>query len=74
MASDADVKMSLDSICHRIQVLDDLVQGSVETSEIHASLVTKEGLLDALVTLYEECGHEFVMRNKHVAAFVKKCE
>ncbi|XP_033747318.1 citron Rho-interacting kinase-like isoform X2 [Pecten maximus] len=66
------MEMSLDSICHRIRVLDDLIQGNVETSEIHTSVVTKEGLLDALVTLYEECGHEFVKQNKHVAAFVKK--
>ncbi|XP_021365969.1 citron Rho-interacting kinase-like [Mizuhopecten yessoensis] len=66
------MEMSLDSICHRIRVLDDLVQGNVETSEIHTSLVTKEGLLDALITLYDECGHEFVKQNKHVAAFVKK--
>ncbi|XP_060064915.1 citron Rho-interacting kinase-like [Ylistrum balloti] len=66
------MEMSLDSICHRIRVLDDLIQGNVATSEIHTSLVTKEGLLDALITLYEECGHEFVKQNKHVAAFVKK--
>ncbi|OWF44281.1 Citron Rho-interacting kinase [Mizuhopecten yessoensis] len=71
-SSDVEMEMSLDSICHRIRVLDDLVQGNVETSEIHTSLVTKEGLLDALITLYDECGHEFVKQNKHVAAFVKK--
>jgi len=66
------------SIEKRIQVLDKLAQShgnefqhNLETS---TSLLSREGLTDALVTLYEECCRYRLMTNKHVAAFVKKCK
>lgn len=64
----------LESIEKRIEVLNDLVAGSVLTDDLLTSLTTRDGLLDALFVLYEECSHEYLItKNKHVAAFVRKC-
>nr|XP_034339330.1 citron Rho-interacting kinase-like isoform X2 [Crassostrea gigas] len=63
----------LESIEKRIEVLNDLVAGSVLTDDLLTSLTTRDGLLDALFVLYEECSHEYLItKNKHVAAFVRK--
>jgi hypothetical protein len=67
-----DIRM--ESITNRIQVLDGLIKGQVDSDDIHTSLLTRDGLLDSLLLLYEECGHENLMKNKHVAAFVRKCK
>lgn len=65
----------LESIEKRIEVLNDLVAGSVLTDDLLTSLTTRDGLLDALFVLYEECSHEYLItKNKHVAAFVRKCK
>ena len=36
--------------------------------------IAREGLLDALLVLYEECTQEELRRDKHVSAFVDKCK
>ncbi|XP_078336277.1 citron Rho-interacting kinase-like isoform X1 [Crassostrea virginica] len=63
----------VEDIEKRIEVLNSLVAGSVLTDDIITSLTTRDGLLDALLVLYEECSHDYlVTKNKHVAAFVRK--
>lgn len=36
--------------------------------------VTREGLIDALLLLYQECATPELMKIKHVANFVNKCK
>jgi hypothetical protein len=63
-----------ENIEKRIEVLDGLVAGSVLTDDILTSLTTRDGLLDALLVLYEECSHDYLIKkNKHVSAFIRKC-
>ncbi|CAC5384644.1 CIT [Mytilus coruscus] len=64
----------MESITNRIQVLDGFVKGQVETDDVHTSLLTRDGLMDSLLVLFDECSHDNLMKNKHVAAFVKKYE
>ncbi|XP_074643974.1 citron rho-interacting kinase-like [Tubulanus polymorphus] len=40
----------------------------------HRAIVSREGLLDSLLVLYQECHNENLMKNKHIAQFVKKYE
>ena len=63
-----------ESITGRDHLLTDLVQGQVISDDLHTSLVSKDGLLDALLALFRECKRENLMKNKHVASFVKKCK
>lgn len=39
-----------------------------------ANGVTREGLIDALLLLYQECATPELMKIKHVANFVNKCK
>ncbi|XP_052093573.1 LOW QUALITY PROTEIN: citron Rho-interacting kinase-like [Mytilus californianus] len=66
--------LRMESITNRIQVLDGFVKGQVETDDVHTSLLTRDGLMDSLLVLFDECSHDNLMKNKHVAAFVKKYE
>lgn len=64
------------TIEHRVQLLDQLVQGTVDCDDamIQTALVSRDGLVDALLVFFEECGRYKLIHNKHVAAFVKKCK
>ncbi|XP_071155729.1 citron rho-interacting kinase-like [Mytilus edulis] len=66
--------LRMESITNRIQVLDGFVKGQVETDDVHTSLLTRDGLMDSLLALFDECSHDNLMKNKHVLAFVKKYE
>ncbi|KAK3084551.1 hypothetical protein FSP39_015212 [Pinctada imbricata] len=61
-----------ESIYSRDGVLNDLVKGQVTSDDLYTSLLTKDGLLDALLVLYRECCQENLMKNKHVSTFVRK--
>ncbi|XP_052800201.1 citron rho-interacting kinase-like isoform X2 [Mya arenaria] len=65
-----------ESIEARIAVLDELAQCHTDcyddSGKISTSLLSREGLTDALLTLYEECCRYRLLTNKHVAAFVAK--
>lgn len=58
----------------RIQELNRLLIGQDANGAVESHLLAREGLLDALSTLYDECTHDNMMKNKYVASFVKKCE
>ncbi|KAJ8313775.1 hypothetical protein KUTeg_008336 [Tegillarca granosa] len=55
----------------RIKTLDRLVKGD-SYQDVSTTILSQDGLLDSLLTLYGECSHEQLMRNKYVAAFVKQ--
>ena len=61
------------SVASRIAKLDQLFQGKSSLVE-HKSIVGKDGLLDGLLLLYEECNNDTLMKNKFIAEFVKKCK
>ena len=65
-----------DTIEQRIEILDQLLQKTVECDDdsVSLSLVAREGLLDSLLVLYDECHENLLHSNKLVAAFVKKCK
>lgn len=38
------------------------------------SALSREGILDALFVLFEECSQPALMKMKHVSSFVRKCK
>lgn len=38
------------------------------------SALSREGILDALFVLFEECSQPALMKIKHVSSFVRKCK
>ncbi|KAB7499553.1 Citron Rho-interacting kinase, partial [Armadillidium nasatum] len=66
---------SSEPIIQRLQKIDDAINSigvsSTETSNAHRFLA-KDGLLDALLVLYDECNNETLKRNVNVAKFVEK--
>ncbi|XP_056122648.1 citron rho-interacting kinase isoform X1 [Rhinichthys klamathensis goyatoka] len=65
-----------DSITVRCARLNQLLQGKCSVSgSTGLNVVTREGLIDALLLLYQECASPELMKIKHVANFVNKyCE
>lgn len=66
--------MDEESIESRINVLDQLLLSSLacDDNQVNIALLSREGLLDSLLVLYEECCKYKHMQNKRVSAFVKK--
>lgn len=62
-----------DSIACRTSKLNQMFQGR-KLSADQKSVVGREGLLDALFVLYDECSNECLMKNEYIANFVKKCK
>ncbi|XP_048875200.1 citron rho-interacting kinase isoform X3 [Brienomyrus brachyistius] len=65
--------VAMDPITSRCTRLNHLLQGkgSLQSQQTDSSM-TREGLLDALLLLYEECSSPELMKIKHVAKFVNK--
>ncbi|XP_039517454.1 citron rho-interacting kinase isoform X1 [Pimephales promelas] len=62
-----------DSITIRCARLNQLLQGKCSVSgSTGLNVVTREGLIDALLLLYQECASPELMKIKHVANFVNK--
>ncbi|XP_051749878.1 citron rho-interacting kinase-like isoform X2 [Ctenopharyngodon idella] len=62
-----------DSITSRCARLNQLLQGKCSVSgSAGVNGVTREGLIDALLLLYQECATPELMKIKHVANFVNK--
>ena len=59
------------SIAGRMSRLNQLFQGRRADQK---AIVGREGLLDALFVLYDECKNEYLMKNQYIAEFVKKCK
>ena len=69
---------SSQAIENRIVVLDKLLHDGFAKVDGHQNIygpvLTRDGLIDALTVLYDECSCQNLMSNKHVADFVKKCK
>ena len=63
-----------ESIAVRVSKLNQLFVGRAGQFLEHKALASREGLLDALVVLYEECSTDHLMKNDYIANFVKKCK
>ena len=65
--------VSTDGINARTSRLNQLFLGKTGTAGWRTH-IAREGLLDALLVLYEECSGEQLIRDKHISTFVAKCE
>ena len=64
----------VEPIIKRIRQLRSLVcSGALEAGQ-HGALAGQEGLLDALLVLYEECNKDYLKREENVSTFVNKCK
>ncbi|XP_022099481.1 citron Rho-interacting kinase-like [Acanthaster planci] len=63
--------MSTKGISARTSCLNQLFVGKTSTTGWRTH-IAREGLLDALLVLYEECRNEQLMKDKHIASFVDK--
>lgn len=64
----------MEPIIKRILQLHSLISsGGLEAGQ-HGALVGQEGLLDALLVLYEECSKDYLKREENVTTFINKCE
>lgn len=64
--------LSVEPIIKRIRQLHTLVSsGGLEAGQ-HGALVGQEGLLDALLVLYEECNKDYLKREENITTFINK--
>ena len=61
-----------DAIPRRLAKLSQLVSGRSCHQMEQYGLTTMDGLLDALLVLYEECTNENLAKKTHIGDFVKK--
>lgn len=64
---------TMEPIIKRIRQLRSLVCSAGLEAGQHGVLAGQEGLLDALMVLYEECNKDYLKREENVSAFVNKC-
>jgi len=62
-----------ESILARLSRLNQLLDGRGLVTEELKTLVSRDGLLDILFALYDECTKDVFTRNRYVTSFVKKC-
>lgn len=60
-------------LLQRVQSLQDILEGKACECEMEVK-VDSNCLMDSFLTLYDECQHDILARNKHVASFLKKCK
>ena len=63
----------VNSIPLKISRLNQMLQGKEKDFE-HKSLLCRDGLIDSLIVLHEECTHKSLMKNQYVSNFVNKCK
>ncbi|XP_033104985.1 citron Rho-interacting kinase-like [Anneissia japonica] len=63
--------MATEPVVSRLTKLNQLIQNKTKDNGLQ-SLLAKEGLLDALLVLYDECNQENLTRDKHISLFVQK--
>jgi len=63
----------VESISSRLSKLNRLLIGRSSVTE-NKTLVTRDGLLDVLFLLFEECNQDYLARNQYVTAFTGKCK
>lgn len=63
-----------ETIASRFVKLNQIILGKSGINLPNKYLVHRDGLLDVLFALYEECNVDYMRKDKHVAAFVDKCK
>lgn len=63
-----------DSISTRSAKLNQIFAGKNVARKTSNACFTREAMLDAFLLLFEECSSEFMLKDKNVAGFVKKCK
>lgn len=65
-----------DSISTRCAKLNQIFAGKTvgRKSSPNGAGFTREALLDAFLLLFEECSSEFMLKDKNISGFVKKCK
>uniref|UniRef100_A0AAY4E307 Citron Rho-interacting kinase n=1 Tax=Denticeps clupeoides TaxID=299321 RepID=A0AAY4E307_9TELE len=63
---------AMDPVTSRCSRLNQLLQGKTSVQAHSGGALTREGLLEALLLLYQECRSPELMKIKHVANFVNK--
>jgi citron Rho-interacting kinase len=65
------MESSKDPISVRIARLNNIFLGRVSSGNMH--YLGREGLVDALVLLYDECNNDYLKKDRNIALFVEKC-
>lgn len=65
------MESSKEPISVRIARLNNLFLGRVGAGNMH--YLGREGLMDALVVLYDECNNDHLKKDQNIALFVEKC-
>jgi citron Rho-interacting kinase len=65
------MELSKDPISVRIARLNNIFLGRVSSGNMH--YLGREGLVDALVLLYDECNNDHLKKDRNIALFVEKC-
>jgi citron Rho-interacting kinase len=62
-------------VCVRIARLNSIFFGRRGAENVHAKkhCLGREGLLDALILLYDECNNDTLKKDPNIAVFVEKC-
>jgi len=63
-----------DSISTRCAKLNQVFAGKNVGRKSSGASFTREAFLDAFLLLFEECNSEFMLKDKNISAFVKKCK
>ena len=69
--SDTSQEEGGESIAGRVSKLNQVITG--RSAVVNSNLVSRDGLLDALFALYNECSNRNLMKNQYVSSFVNKC-
>jgi citron Rho-interacting kinase len=66
---------SKEPICVRIARLNSVFLGRAGAGNVNAKehYLRREGLLDALILLYDECNNDALKKDRNIALFVEKC-
>ena len=54
--------------------VDETASLSLSSKQFPQQLLAKEGLLDALLLLYDECSNDTLIKIPNVSSFVEKCK
>lgn len=63
-----------ESISTRCAKLNQIFAGKNVGRKSSGASFTREAMLDAFLLLFEECNSEFMLKDKNISGFVKKCK
>jgi hypothetical protein len=70
-----EMEPSKEPICVRIARLNSIFLGRADAGNVNAKkhCLGREGLMDALILLYDECNNDALKKDRNIALFVEKC-